>query len=155
MPICHFQLIWFSWQATFLGNVRHVFFRPVCVLSCSVMSDSLWHYRPWSFRILCLWDFPGKKPEWVAISCSRGSSQPRDQTPQVLAGGFFTTDPPRKHLTSIAMINLSHLRFFSEQRWTLEYAFQRHTKWGVYISMWERDWGMWQRDRPSENSAHK
>ena len=29
--------------------------------------------------------------EWVAISFSRGSSQPRDQTP--VAGGFFTTEP--------------------------------------------------------------
>ena len=30
--------------------------------------------------ILCLWDFPGKKTGGVAISFSRGSSQPRDQT---------------------------------------------------------------------------
>ena len=28
--------------------------------------------------ILCPWDFPGKILEWVAISLSRGSSQPRD-----------------------------------------------------------------------------
>ena len=38
--------------------------------------------------------------EWVAISSSRGSSQPRDQTPSpvspALAGGFFTTEPPGK-----------------------------------------------------------
>ena len=34
--------------------------------------------------------------EWVAvaISFSRGSSQPRDRTP--VAGGFFTTEPLRK-----------------------------------------------------------
>ena len=34
--------------------------------------------------------------EWVAISFSRSSSQPRDQTlvlSSALAGGFFTTDP--------------------------------------------------------------
>ena len=30
--------------------------------------------------ILCLWDFPGKKTGGVAISFSRGSSQPRHQT---------------------------------------------------------------------------
>ena len=33
--------------------------------------------------------------EWVAISSSRGSSRPRDQTGVFcLAGGFFTTEPP-------------------------------------------------------------
>ena len=31
--------------------------------------------------------------EWVAISFSRGSSQPRSPA---LAGGFFTSDPPGK-----------------------------------------------------------
>ena len=35
--------------------------------------------------------------EWVAISFSRGSSQPRDRTwVSCIAGGFFITDPPRK-----------------------------------------------------------
>ena len=35
--------------------------------------------------------------EWVAISFSRGSSQPRDQTLfSCLVGRFFTTEPPRK-----------------------------------------------------------
>ena len=33
--------------------------------------------------------------EWAAISCFRGSSLPRDQTP-ALAGGFFTSEPPGK-----------------------------------------------------------
>ena len=37
--------------------------------------------------------------ERVAISFSRGSSQPRAQTlVSCLAGGFFTTEPPRKSL---------------------------------------------------------
>ena len=39
--------------------------------------------------------FQARKLEWVAISYSRGSSQPRDQTPvfyiSCIAGGFFTT----------------------------------------------------------------
>ena len=35
--------------------------------------------------------------EWVAISFSRGSPQPRDQTHQsCIAGRFFTTEPPGK-----------------------------------------------------------
>ena len=37
--------------------------------------------------------------EWVAISSSRGSSQPRDGTwVSCVAGGFFTTEPPRSPL---------------------------------------------------------
>ena len=33
--------------------------------------------------------------EWVAMSSSRGSSPPREESP-ALAGGFFTTEPPGK-----------------------------------------------------------
>ena len=34
---------------------------------------------------------------WVAISCSRGSSQPRDQTQvSCIAGGFFAAEPAGK-----------------------------------------------------------
>ena len=36
--------------------------------------------------------------EWVAISFSRGSCQPKDQTYiSFIAGGFFTAEPPVKH----------------------------------------------------------
>ena len=44
--------------------------------------------------------FKARILEWIAISFSRGSSQPRDQTKPVplaspaLAGGFFTFVPP-------------------------------------------------------------
>ena len=31
-------------------------------------------------RLLCPWDYPGKDMEWVAISFSRGSSQPETRT---------------------------------------------------------------------------
>ena len=45
--------------------------------------------------------------EWVAISCSRGSSRPRDRTSSLaspaLAGGFFTTEPPRSPYTSLQL----------------------------------------------------
>ena len=41
--------------------------------------------------------------EWVAISFSRGSSQPRDRTStscsSCIAGRFFTTEPPGKLLS--------------------------------------------------------
>ena len=37
--------------------------------------------------------------EWIVISFSRRSSQPRDQTCiSCIAGGFFTSDPPEKPL---------------------------------------------------------
>ena len=43
----------------------------------SVVSNSLWPYGLWPTRLFCPWDLPGKN---TAISFSRGSSQPRDQT---------------------------------------------------------------------------
>ena len=40
---------------------------------------------------------PGKNTGVVAISSSRGSSRPRDQTPvSCLAGGISTSEPPEK-----------------------------------------------------------
>ena len=48
----------------------------------SVVSDSLHPHRLEPVRILSPWDFPGKNTsqtkEWVAISYSRVSSQPRN-----------------------------------------------------------------------------
>ena len=74
----------------------------VCaVLSCSVVSNSLWPYGLQSTRLSVLGNSPGKNNgvekkkkrilEWVAMFPSRGYSQPRDQT-QVshTAGRFFT-----------------------------------------------------------------
>ena len=47
--------------------------------------------------------FQARILEWVAISYSRGSSQPRDGTPvscvSCIRGGFFTTGPPGKSQT--------------------------------------------------------
>ena len=43
--------------------------------------------------LLCPWDSSGKNTGWVAISFSRRSSQPRDQTWSWIAGRFFTTEP--------------------------------------------------------------
>ena len=41
-------------------------------------------------RLLCPWDSPGKKMEWVAILSCRGSSPPRDQTwVSCIAGRLF------------------------------------------------------------------
>ena len=46
----------------------------------SVMTDSLRPHGLQPARLLCPQDSPGKNTEWVAISSSRGSSWPRDQT---------------------------------------------------------------------------
>ena len=54
-------------------------------------------------RLLCPWDFPGKNTRVVAISFSRGSSQPRDQNRvSCLASGFFTITPSGTPCESIA-----------------------------------------------------
>ena len=43
------------------------------------------------------WSFQARILEWVAISFSRGSSQPRDHTyVSCLAGRFLTNEPPEK-----------------------------------------------------------
>ena len=53
--------------------------------------------------------------KWVAISASSGSSQPRGQTCITCnAGGFFTVEPPGKHLTltTIPLFEVSGLPQF-------------------------------------------
>ena len=50
------------------------------VLNHSALSDSLWLHRLEPARLLCPWISQARLLEWVAISFSRESSQPRDQT---------------------------------------------------------------------------
>ena len=73
------------------------------MLSCSVMSDSLWPHGLQTARLLCPWDFSGKNTGEGCISFSSGSSRPRDQSGisyiSCLAGGFFTTEPPGKSIS--------------------------------------------------------
>ena len=60
-------------------------------LSCQVMSDSLQHFGLYSPPgPFCSWDFPSKNTGGGAISSSRGSSRPRDQTYiSCIVGRFF------------------------------------------------------------------
>ena len=57
-------------------------------------------------RLLSPWNTPEKKLEWIAISFSRVSSQPRDRTHvSCVAGGFFTVGPrgkPRVYLPPLS-----------------------------------------------------
>ena len=70
----------------------------LCLLSSSVMSNSLWphslaaHQASLSMGIL-----QARVLEWVAMPFARGSSQPRDWTQaSCIAGGFFTNWATRK-----------------------------------------------------------
>ena len=64
----------------------------MCMLSHSVMSNSLRPHGLKPARLFCPWDFSGKITGGVAISSSRGTSQPRDQAHiSVLAGRLFFT----------------------------------------------------------------
>ena len=52
-------------------------------------------------RLFCLWLSQVRILEWVAISFSRGSSQPKDLTcVSCIAGGVFTTEPPGKGIST-------------------------------------------------------
>ena len=44
--------------------------------------------------------------EWIAISFSRGSSQPVIKPTSALAGGFFTTEPPGKPVVRYSCIKV-------------------------------------------------
>ena len=72
------------------------------------------------------WILQARILEWVAISSSRGSSQPKDQTHvSCIAGGFFTTDPPwklpRRFITwlklTMKVLDTGTLDKFEERSW--------------------------------------
>ena len=72
----------------------------MCVLSRSVMSDSLWPHGLQPARLLCPWRF-FRQEYWSGLSCPPpgGSSQPRDGTQvSCTAGGFFTVWATREAL---------------------------------------------------------
>ena len=61
----------------------------ICVISLSIVSDS---ETPWTVARqapLSMGIFQARRPEWVAMPSSRGSSQPRDLTQVTLIAGRF------------------------------------------------------------------
>ena len=81
-------------QVVLLGSL-------LCMLSISVVSNSLRPHKLQPPRFLCPWNFPGKN---TGVGCHfllQGSFQPRDRTcvSQVsgIAGVFFTPEPLGKH----------------------------------------------------------
>ena len=85
-------------------------------MSSLVISFVLWgHCSVAKLRLTLIWPINCSPPgssvheisqtrilEWVAISFSKGSSQPRDWTwVSCIAGRFFTAEPPGKPLSSL------------------------------------------------------
>ena len=101
---CFYLMFWlFSWE---LCEIL-----APCVL-CSVAQSCPALCNPMGCvpQALCPWDSPGKLLEWVAISSSRGSSQPRDW-PRVSCVSrtgrriyFFTTESPGKTSSSLTSV---------------------------------------------------
>ena len=96
-----------------------------CVLSCSVVSYSLWlhwlHSQPDSVHII----FHSRILEWVAISSTRGSSQPRDWTCisciSYIGRWILYHYPFRSHWSPIREIQFFSISIFSWNIITLRY----------------------------------
>ena len=84
-------------------------------MDCSLPGSSVLH-GPYHARIL----------EWVAISFSRGSSQPRDQTfVSCIARGFFTISATRK---------LAHMIIEAEKSQDLQSQETQQSQWCKFQS---------------------
>ena len=104
------QRIRLDWQ---LNNsiYTYILYAYMCVLSCSVVSDSLRAYElqpPWAFHVHGISQV--RILDSVAISFSRGSSQPRDWTHvswvSCTAGRVCTAEPLGKLHCSLVNMNL-------------------------------------------------
>ena len=74
---------------------------PTCMLSCSVVSDSLQPHALPPTRLLCPWNFPGKNTGKVYHFLLPGIFSTQGVNLHLscllaLAGGFSATEPPRK-----------------------------------------------------------
>ena len=109
----------YEFEIFLIGNVKQLEILGIWWLDCSIRArphhnsglpvlprlvvQSLSHVQlfvtPWTVahQALLSMGFQARVLEWVAISFSRGSSWPRDQTCISCTGGrFFTTEPPGK-----------------------------------------------------------
>ena len=71
------------------NNIISIFFfanssKHVCVLSYSVMSDSLWPHGLYPARLLCPWNFPGKNTEVGYRFLLQGIFPTQESNPSVL-----------------------------------------------------------------------
>ena len=66
-----------------------------CMLSCSVVSDSLQPCGLQPDRLLCPWDSLGNSPRVSCQALSQGIFRTQGSNPGLLiAGSFFTAEPP-------------------------------------------------------------
>ena len=71
--------------------------------------------------------------EWVTISFSRGHSWPRDRTPvSCIAGGFFTTEPPGKHLVIYVLPYFNFVELLNYLFCTTMLSFCNHNCFCLY-----------------------
>ena len=103
----------------------------VCVQLCLTLCNSMNCSPPGSS---VHWNFPAETLESVAISSSRGSSQPRDQTLiSCIVGRFFTAEPQRKPNSVSKQTAVIYLRIDGD----LDYKNTIVMKvWGSFIFQW-------------------
>ena len=98
-PLLHLQIFSFILRVVFSS---HLWF-PLLLFSHQVVSNSF--VTPWTVACqapLSMEISQVRILREAAVSFSRGSSRPRDQTHiSCLAGGFFTTEPPGKPMGDI------------------------------------------------------
>ena len=89
----HFKNHFTTHSIPYSGLVRLL---SVCVCTCSVVSSSLQPHGLKPLRLLCLWNFPGKKywsgfPFPIQGDLPISGIEPESLASPALAGGFFTT----------------------------------------------------------------
>ena len=104
------QATWASWMSS--NGKREMRCRESVLQglkNCTQLLSHVWLFAtPWTAACKAPLPMGFPRQELAAISFSRGSSQPRDQTRvSCLAGGFFTTEPPGKAFKELS-VQFSH-----------------------------------------------
>ena len=90
----------------------------MCVLSCSVVSDSLWPHELLPIRLLCPWGF-SRQEYWSVLPClpPGESSQPRNQTQvSCIVGRFLTVWATREVPCILLMAQLYGMWIISQNK---------------------------------------
>ena len=88
----------------------------VCVLSCSVVSNSLWLHGLQSSRLPCPWDFPARILKWVAISSSGDLPNPGTELLSSVSPALQVDSLPLSHLGNPGHVP-THIHFFLQKRY--------------------------------------
>ena len=130
-----------------------------------VLSHTVWLLAtPWTVAhqaLLFMGILQARRAEWVAMSSSRWSSQPRDRTQlSHIAGGFFTVWATREALLSpyfclflIAMLGLTHGKSpwcWERLRAEGEEGVRGWDSWMASLMQWTWTWANFRRWRGTE-----